>query len=102
MNADALRAELQALGVHFRSETDTEVIAQLIGKEMAGGAELRNATERALARCEGTWGVCALSVADPEAVVVACNGSPMNIGLAPGRTFIAYRIPERRICIHSN
>mmetsp|Transcript_23612 Transcript_23612/g.72930 ORF Transcript_23612/g.72930 Transcript_23612/m.72930 type:complete len:657 (+) Transcript_23612:174-2144(+) len=89
MNADALRAELQALGVHFRSETDTEVIAQLIGKEMAGGAELRNATERALARCEGTWGVCALSVADPEAVVVACNGSPMNIGLAPGRTFIA-------------
>ena len=92
MNADALRADLEAAGVAFRSETDTEVIAQLIGRELDAdpAAPLREATARALARCEGTWGVCVMSATDADGgVVVACNGSPMNIGLAPGRTFIA-------------
>jgi len=90
-NADALRRSLEDSGVQFRSETDTEVIAQLIGAELASEAApgLRDATAAALRRCEGTWGVCALDSRDPDSLVVACNGSPMNIGLAPGRTFVA-------------
>jgi len=91
MNADPLREELQAAGVAFRSQTDTEVIAQLVGVELASGrhAELRDCVAAALARCEGTWGVAVLSKDDPDAVVVACNGSPMNIGLGQNKTFIA-------------
>ncbi|KAH8097938.1 glutamine-fructose-6-phosphate transaminase [Aureococcus anophagefferens] len=91
MNADALRDELEARGVVFRSQTDTEVIAQLIGErlEEEAGLSLVDATQKALARCEGTWGVCALERSDASSVVVACNGSPMNIGLAKDRTFIA-------------
>ena len=91
MNADVLRDELEAKGVVFRSQTDTEVIAQLIGErlEEEAGLSLVDATQKALARCEGTWGVCALERSDASSVVVACNGSPMNIGLAKDRTFIA-------------
>eukprot|EP00630_Chrysocystis_fragilis_P001556 CAMPEP_0197395172 /NCGR_PEP_ID=MMETSP1165-20131217/6370_1 /TAXON_ID=284809 /ORGANISM="Chrysocystis fragilis, Strain CCMP3189" /LENGTH=662 /DNA_ID=CAMNT_0042920923 /DNA_START=32 /DNA_END=2020 /DNA_ORIENTATION=+ len=89
MNAEPLRAELESRGVEFRSETDTEVIAQLIGAYLDEEDDLRQATSRALAQCEGTWGVAVLSALDPEQVVVACNGSPMTIGLAPGKTFIA-------------
>ena len=91
MNADALREQLQSEGIVFRSQTDTEVIAQLIGRELDAqpDIELRDAVSRSLQKCEGTWGVAVLSVKDPDSVVVACNGSPMNIGLAPGKTFIA-------------
>ena len=85
------REQLQSEGIVFRSQTDTEVIAQLIGRELDAqpDVELRDAVSRSLQKCEGTWGVAVLSVKDPESVVVACNGSPMNIGLAPGKTFIA-------------
>ena len=90
-NADSLREKLQEEGIPFRSQTDTEVIAQLIGKELDANPsiELRDAVSRSLQQCEGTWGVAVLSVADPDSVVVACNGSPMNIGLAKNKTFIA-------------
>ena len=85
------REQLQGEGIVFRSQTDTEVIAQLIGRELDAqpDIELRDAVSRSLQKCEGTWGVAVLSVKDPDSVVVACNGSPMNIGLAPGKTFIA-------------
>ena len=85
------REQLQSEGIIFRSQTDTEVIAQLIGRELDAqpDVELRDAVSRSLQKCEGTWGVAVLSVKDPESVVVACNGSPMNIGLAPEKTFIA-------------
>ena len=85
------REQLQSEGIIFRSQTDTEVIAQLIGRELDAqpDVELRDAVSRSLQKCEGTWGVAVLSVKDPDSVVVACNGSPMNIGLAPGKTFIA-------------
>ena len=89
--ADALREQLQSEGIVFRSQTDTEVIAQLIGRELDAqpDIELRDAVSRSLQKCEGTWSVAVLSASDPDSVVVACNGSPMNIGLAPGKTFIA-------------
>ena len=91
MNADVLRDELEAAGVVFRSQTDTEVIAQLVGVVRKAQPELSlvDATSKALSRCEGTWGVCVMGVDDATSVVVACNGSPMNIGLAKDRTFIA-------------
>lgn len=88
MNSEVLRAELEnEHGIEFRSETDTEVIAQLIGLYLEN--DLKKATSKALSRCEGSWGVAVLSTVEPNEVVVACNGSPMTIGLAPGKTFIA-------------
>lgn len=40
-------------------------------------------------RCDGTWGLAILNKSDPDNIVVACNGSPMVIGLAQGEIFVA-------------
>ena len=76
-NSYDLKRELQSQGVIFRSETDTEVIAQLIGTYLDKGLSTRDATAAALMRCDGSWGLCVLSKSEPDEIVVACNGSPM-------------------------
>lgn len=55
-NANDLRRDLQTRGHVFLGQTDTEVIAKLIGEiyEKDGGS-LKDATEKALSRCDGTW-----------------------------------------------
>jgi len=89
-NANELRRELQKEGHHFTSQTDTEVIVKLIGQYYAeGGMSLKDATEKALDRCDGTWGLGIICTDTPDELVVACNGSPLVIGIADGRTFIA-------------
>jgi len=89
-NANELRKELLDLGHKFTSQTDTEVIAKLIGHvKETENLSVVDATEKALSRCDGTWGLCIMDKNDPNQLVVACNGSPLVIGIAPDRTFIA-------------
>jgi glucosamine--fructose-6-phosphate aminotransferase (isomerizing) len=89
-NANELRKELKSLGHVFSSQTDTEVIAKLIGHiKDTEKLSVVDATEKALARCDGTWGLCIMSQDDPDQLVVACNGSPLVIGIADDRTFVA-------------
>mmetsp|Transcript_30051 Transcript_30051/g.63753 ORF Transcript_30051/g.63753 Transcript_30051/m.63753 type:complete len:458 (+) Transcript_30051:240-1613(+) len=90
-NANELRKELQSRGHVFNSETDTEVIAKLIGEyyEKNGCASVKEATEQALARCDGSWGLCIMCTDCPDQLVVARNGSPLVIGIGSDRTFIA-------------
>ena len=89
-NANELRRMLQGLGHMFTSQTDTEVIAKLIGhyKEQ-DGLTLYDATQKALLECDGTWGLCIMDTDSPDQLVVACNGSPLLIGIADDRTFVA-------------
>ncbi|KAL9184561.1 hypothetical protein ACHAXT_012531 [Thalassiosira profunda] len=89
-NANELRRELQAKGHVFNSETDTEVIVKLIGEYYArGDVSVKEATEQALTRCDGSWGLCIMCTDCPDQLVVARNGSPLVIGLGSDRTFIA-------------
>jgi len=90
-NANELRKELQSRGHVFNSETDTEVIVKLIGEcyENNGSKCVKEATEQALARCDGSWGICVMCTDCPEQLVVARNGSPLVIGIGSDRTFIA-------------
>jgi glutamine---fructose-6-phosphate transaminase (isomerizing) len=89
-NTNELRRQLQAEGHIFSSQTDTEVIVKLIGKFYAeGNISLKNATEKALKLCDGTWGLGIICTDSPDELVVACNGSPLVIGIADDRTFIA-------------
>lgn len=89
-NANELRRELKAQGHKFTSQTDTEVIAKLIGHvKLTEKLSLVDATEKALTRCEGTWGLCIMDQDEPDQLVVACNGSPLVIGISEDRTFIA-------------
>ena len=71
------------------SETDTEVIAHLIGLYLDKGMETKEAVSHALSRCDGSWGLAVINKATPDEIVVACNGSPMVIGLGQDKTFIA-------------
>jgi glutamine---fructose-6-phosphate transaminase (isomerizing) len=92
-NANELRKELQGMGHVFTSQTDTEVIAKLIGHVYETDPEcngnLKRATESALSRCDGSWGLCIMCTDKPDELVVACNGSPLVIGVADDRTFVA-------------
>jgi glucosamine--fructose-6-phosphate aminotransferase (isomerizing) len=88
-NVEALRAELVAQGTQFRSETDTEVLAELIGLGVDGGLGLRDAVLAALKRIEGTAGIIALDRLDPERLVAARIGSPVVIGIGEGACWVA-------------
>ncbi len=88
-NADALRRELSAEGVKFRSETDTEVLAELIGRGVESGLSLRDAVVAALKRIEGTAGLVALDRADAERLVAARVGSPVIVGVGEGASWVA-------------
>ena len=89
-NANELRSMLQAKGHVFTSQTDTEVIAKLIGDIYKDKkVSVRDATEEALTLCDGSWGLCIMCTDEPDELVVACNGSPLVIGISDDRTFIA-------------
>ena len=89
-NSNELRKELKALGHKFTSQTDTEVLAKLIGHIYEQEKlSLVKATEKALGRCDGTWGLCIMSSDTPDELVVACNGSPLVIGIGDDKTFVA-------------
>ncbi len=88
-NVEALRAELIALGTTFQSETDTEVLAELIGRGVDAGLSLLEAVVKALKRIEGTAGIVVLDRMDPEKLVAARIGSPVVVGLGDGQCWVA-------------
>lgn len=86
-NAGQLRAKLQANGVTFRSETDSEVLAHLIAAMPADSLE--NRVRSALRLVTGTYGIAVLDAQSPEIIVVARNGSPVVLGIGEREMFVA-------------
>ena len=86
-NANTLREQLTADGVEFRSETDTEVIAHLIGRSAA--TTLEEAVLDALGRVEGTYGLAVMHAAFSNRIVVARHGSPLIVGVGDKEMFVA-------------
>ena len=86
-NAASLRAELADQGVELASDTDTEVIAHLVGRSEAGTLEARVA--EALTRIEGTYGIAVLHADFPDRMVVARNGSPLIVGVGDHEMHVA-------------
>jgi len=86
-----LRLALEERGIVFKSETDSEVIAHLIGIELEEDetCDLRQAVSNVVAMLDGTWGLAIIDKNKPEEVVVARNGSPMVIGFGIDNVFIA-------------
>merc|ERR1719197_305749 len=80
-NAAALKKELKSLGIAFSSQTDTEVIAQLIGHYMDEGLNFQDALHNTLSRLEGSWGIVAIDRSDPGTLACARNGSPLVVGI---------------------
>jgi glutamine---fructose-6-phosphate transaminase (isomerizing) len=86
-NAAALRERLDAKGVKFTSETDTEVIAHLIARSEA--ATLEGAVLDVLSRITGTYAIAVLDERHPDRIVVARNGSPLILGVGDHEMFVA-------------
>ncbi len=86
-NAASLRQRLSDDGVDLASDTDTEVLAHLIGRSTADTLEGRVA--EALDAVEGTYGVAVLHADFPDRIVVARNGSPLIIGVGEREMFVA-------------
>ncbi len=88
-NHENLRADLQAEGCVFNSETDTEVIAHLVEQQLNAQSSLLEAVRSSLGKLTGAYGTVVMDCLDPDRLVVARSGSPLVIGLGIGENFIA-------------
>jgi len=87
-NFGALKKSLVDKGHVFRSDTDTEVLAHLIGAHYKG-CTLERAVASALRAVEGTYGIAVISSREPGKIVGARNGSPLVVGLGDGENLVA-------------
>ncbi len=98
-NFRLLKERLVAEGCEFRSATDTEVIAQLVAREveqLSASADLADpygaladAVQRALAHLRGTYGLAIVFRDWPDVIIAARLGSPLVIGVGDGEHFVA-------------
>lgn len=87
-NFNVLRDELISEGVTFRSETDTEVAAALLGREYRASGDLASAFRAVVNRLEGAFTLLAMHEDQPGVVVGARRNSPLVIGLGEGENFL--------------
>ena len=87
-----LKRELQQAGHRFETETDTEVIAHLVEREMRSDG-LENAVRRALRTLRGLFGVVLAHAGDPRKLVAVRNGPPIVVGVGDGEFLVASDVP---------
>ena len=92
-NYQILKRQMTAAGHTFKSATDTEVLAHLIGKyydevETLGDEKLLDAVRRALREVKGTYGIAVLHQDHPGLIIGARRGSPLVLGIGEGEMFI--------------
>src|SRR5512144_2416842 len=87
-----LKRELQSQGHIFVTETDTEIVAHLVEREMRDDG-LENAVRRALLLMRGLFALVLISADDPDKIVTVRNGPPIVVGLGDGEFFVASDIP---------
>jgi glucosamine--fructose-6-phosphate aminotransferase (isomerizing) len=88
-NFATLKRQLETDGVVFQSDTDTEIIAQLIAQQLASHNDLVDAVSQALALLKGTYGLAVVSPRFPGLIVGARLGSPLVLGIGQGENFLA-------------
>ncbi len=86
-NYQELKADLKTQGHSFESDTDTEVLAKLIGSLYLN--DLKEAVSKALELVRGTYGLAVMSEANPQEIVVARMGSPIVLGVSSDGYFVS-------------
>lgn len=86
-NYAALKTWLQSQGKHFSSQTDSEVLVNLISMLYHGN--LVEAVQKALKEVEGTYGIAVISSHHPDTIVAARKGSPLLVGVGENEHIIA-------------
>src|SRR5919108_2380584 len=87
-NFAELRAELAADGYEFTSQTDTEVVAHLVSRELSRGLDPVNAAHNALKRLEGAFALAIMFRGDEDLIIGARNGPPLAVGYGEGEMFL--------------
>ncbi len=87
-NFGELRAELEKGGVTFSTETDTEVIAQLVTVQMNKGLSPVEAVKAAIPRLSGTFALAFLFSGEDDLLIGVRRGSPLAIGYGAGEMFL--------------
>ncbi|MEP9377984.1 glutamine--fructose-6-phosphate transaminase (isomerizing) [Aquabacter sp. CN5-332] len=87
-NFRELKHELEDEGVTFRSDTDTEVVAQLVDREMLQGKGPQAAVAAALPRLKGAFALAFLFDGHDDLMIAARKGSPLALGYGEGQMFL--------------
>jgi glucosamine--fructose-6-phosphate aminotransferase (isomerizing) len=88
-NFAKLRLEIEAAGVEFASDTDTECVAHLLRLELGEAADLTAAMQRVVRRLEGAFTLLAVDAQEPGLVVGARRNSPLVVGRGVGENYLA-------------
>jgi len=84
-----LREELKEAGIACESETDTEIVAQLLGRQVAAGLPLDEAMRQVCRRLKGAFTLVAFDSQQPDTVIAARRNSPLVVGVGQGENFVA-------------
>jgi len=87
-NFRVLRAELEADGFVFTSQTDTEVVAHLVERGLRDGPEPREAAHQAIQQLNGAFALAVMFDSDDNLIVAARNGPPLAIGHGDGEMYL--------------
>lgn len=87
-NFKPLRDELIADGRTFLSQTDTEVVAHLVARELERGAAPRDAVANVLPRLHGAFALAVLFANEPDLLIAARLGAPLTVGYGEGENYL--------------
>jgi len=99
-NYDVIKIELQKQGVTFKSQTDTEVVVNLISIMYDKYHNVEQAMESAFSQMEGTWGVVVLTALEPNKMFCARHGSPLLVGF--GENYMMVASEQSGFCTYVN
>jgi glucosamine--fructose-6-phosphate aminotransferase (isomerizing) len=88
-NYKNIRIELESAGVTLNSQTDSELIAHLLDREVKETGDLFMAVQRVLPKLEGAYSVLALWTQSPNTMVAFKNGPPLILGIGEGEVVVA-------------
>jgi glucosamine--fructose-6-phosphate aminotransferase (isomerizing) len=87
-NFAELRAELEAAGAHFETETDTETVVHLLAAELEAGRDPETAVANTLRRLEGAFALAILFAGHDDLMIGARRGSPLAVGFGDGEMYL--------------